>query len=173
MNERWPKEGCVGSSNSSVSNWNVLIEWWTFPLCFTDLIASGGIWEFLGAGPSSPNLSPTPFFHFLCSRIIYSCFHPSSWLQLLHNWLCMFSSVKSWGGECRNRFLDQSFIWLKIVQLVGWYQAGQIHWGYFEVLDASSHPLLHAGIKAYTASVANRNSKKQETKKLCVEANQV
>lgn len=36
----------------------------------------------VGAGLSSPNLSPTPFFHFLCSRIIYRCFHLSSWLQL-------------------------------------------------------------------------------------------
>lgn len=89
------------------------------------------------------------------------------------NWQHCFSLVKSWGGECRNRFRDQSFIWLKIGQLVGWCQAGQIHWGYFEVLDASSHPLLYAGIKAYAASVTNRNTERWETEKLCVEADQV
>lgn len=75
MNGRWPKEECVGSSNSSVSNWNMLTEWWTFPLCFIDLIASCGIRKTPGSPwcwTSSPNLSPTPFFHFLCSRTIWA-----------------------------------------------------------------------------------------------------
>lgn len=66
------------------------------------------------------NLSPTPFFHFLCSRIIYMCFHLSSWLQLLHNCVLFFTH------KILRKRMRETILWSIFHMIKNWAVSGLI-----------------------------------------------